>query len=83
MPSGDDKARHDLESVTEISYPVLNRGEGLRVIASDGENRNDPNDHLLIGDCDRPVLRLDEERSIDRLEVPEKAGRSISEINGD
>jgi hypothetical protein len=44
--SGDDEARHDPESVTEVSYPRLSRGEGLRVMVSDVKGRDDTNDNF-------------------------------------
>jgi hypothetical protein len=46
LRSEEGEARHDPESVTEVSYTVLSRGEELRVLVSDGESRNDANDHF-------------------------------------
>jgi hypothetical protein len=75
--SGDDEARDEAESITEVSRPVLSREEGLWVIVSDGESRNEAKGDLLIGDRDWAGRGSDEETGSDHLEVIEKAGRPI------
>jgi hypothetical protein len=82
--SGVNEIRYEPESVVEESHPVLSRGEGLRVMVSDGESRDGSNGGFLIGDRDQADQGSDGERSCDCVKVPEMAaGRSISGINSD
>jgi hypothetical protein len=80
---GDDEARHEPESMSEISHAVLSRDEALQAIASDGQSRNDANDVLLIGRPGRIGRGSDEERRCDHLEVDEKARRLMVGSNGE
>jgi hypothetical protein len=81
--SGDKETRHEPELVTEEIDPVLSRGDGLRVLASDGESIRDMKAGLLIGTDDRAGRGSDGKKRSDRVEDPEKASRSKAAINGD